>query len=53
MATTFFIAIGCLSLDLTLDRISFRMRERAVLHHELVYLLMPAHVFTHVLTVLA
>jgi len=51
--TTFFIAAGCLLLDATMDTVSSAMRERAVLHHEFVYLLIPAYVFTHLVTVLA
>ncbi len=49
---TFLIAAGCLLLDLALDRVSSSERERAVLHHELVYLAIPAYVFTHLLSVL-
>ena len=51
--TTLLIAAGCLVLDLTLDGLSRAMREKALLHHEFVYVLIPAYVFTHVLAVLA
>lgn len=50
--TTFVIAACCLLLDFALDRVSFGLRERALLHHEWAYLLVPAYMFTHVLTVL-
>lgn len=51
--TTLVIAAGCLLVDLMLDRVRFGARERAWLHHELIYLLIPAYFFTHVITVLA
>ena len=50
--TTFFIAVGCFLLDLALDGMSLRVREKALLHHEWVYLLIPAYAFTHILVVL-
>lgn len=52
--TTLLITAGCFVLDFALDGVSFgTMREKAILHHEWVYLLIPAYVFTHVLAVLA
>ena len=50
--TTFLIAGICLALDLALDRASIEMRVRAILPHEVIYLLIPAYVFTHIVAVL-
>jgi hypothetical protein len=34
-------------LDFTLDALSTMEKRRALLHHEWVYVLVPAYVFTH------
>lgn len=44
---TLFLAGICLTIDLTLDALSSVEKRRALLHHELVYILVPAYVFTH------
>jgi len=44
---TLFLAGVCLTLDFTLDALSSVDKRRALLHHEWVYLLVPAYVFTH------
>ncbi len=50
--TTLAIAVGCFVVDLLLDGVSFGVRDKSFLHHEWIYLLIPAYAFTHVLTVL-
>ena len=44
---TLFLAGVCLMLDFTLDALSSAEKRRALLHHEWVYVLVPAYVFTH------
>jgi hypothetical protein len=44
---TLFLAGVCLMLDFTLDALSTMEKRRALLHHEWVYVLVPAYVFTH------
>lgn len=39
----------CLTIDLTLDALSRVEKRRALLHHEWVYILVPAYAFTHLL----
>jgi hypothetical protein len=46
---TLFLAGACLTIDLTLDALSSVDKRRALLHHEWVYLLVPAYAFTHLL----
>ncbi|HUK75088.1 MAG TPA: hypothetical protein VLU99_04785 [Nitrososphaerales archaeon] len=46
---TLFLAGVCLTIDLTLDALSSADKRRALLHHEWVYLLVPAYAFTHLL----
>jgi len=46
---TLFLAGACLTIDLTLDALSSADKRRALLHHEWVYLLVPAYAFTHLL----
>lgn len=47
---TLFLAAACLTLDFTLDAVSTREKRRALLHHEWVYVVVPAYVFTHMVT---
>jgi hypothetical protein len=44
---TLFLAAACLTIDLTFDALSSREKRRALIHHEWVYLVVPAYVFTH------
>jgi hypothetical protein len=44
---TLFLAGICLTFDLALDALSNFDKKRALLHHEWVYVLVPAYVFTH------
>lgn len=44
---TLFLAGACLALDFTLDALSSREKRRALLHHEWVYVVVPAYAFTH------
>jgi hypothetical protein len=44
---TLFLAGVCLAIDLTFDALSSKEKRRALLHHEWVYLVVPAYVFTH------
>jgi hypothetical protein len=46
---TLFIAGACLAVDLTLDALSSMEKRRALLHHEWLYVLVPAYAFTHLL----
>lgn len=46
---TLFLAGACLAIDLTLDALSSAEKRRALLHHEWVYVLVPAYAFTHLL----
>jgi len=46
--TLFLIGI-CLTVDLTLDALFTVEKRRAFLHHEWVYVLVPAYAFTHLL----
>ncbi|MDA4115869.1 MAG: hypothetical protein OK442_04880 [Thaumarchaeota archaeon] len=46
---TLFLVGACLTIDLTLDALSSVDKRRALLHHEWVYLLVPAYAFTHLL----
>jgi len=46
---TLFLASICLTLDFALDALSTVEKRRALLHHEWVYLVVPAYVFTHVI----
>jgi len=41
------LAGACLALDFTLDALSRVDKRRALLHHEWVYVVVPAYVFTH------
>ncbi len=44
---TLFLAGACLTLDFALDSLSSREKRSALLHHEWVYVVVPAYVFTH------
>jgi hypothetical protein len=44
---TLFLAAACLTIDMTLDAFSSAETRRALLHHEWVYVLVPAYAFTH------
>jgi hypothetical protein len=44
---TLLLAAVCMTIDLTFDAISSAGRTRALLHHEWVYFVVPAYVFTH------
>ncbi len=46
---TLFLVGACLAIDLTLDALSSVEKRRALLHHEWVYVLVPAYAFTHLL----
>ena len=46
---TLFLVGICLTIDLTLDALSNVEKRRALLHHEWVYVLVPAYAFTHLL----
>jgi hypothetical protein len=46
---TLFLVGICLTIDLTLDALSTVEKRRALLHHEWVYVLVPAYAFTHLL----
>jgi hypothetical protein len=48
---TLFLAGICLTIDLTLDAISSVDTKRALLHHEWVYVVVPAYVFTHLIAI--
>jgi hypothetical protein len=46
---TLFLAGICLLLDFFLDALSSKEKRRALLHHEWVYVVVPAYVFTHLI----
>ena len=46
---TLFLVGICLTIDLTMDALSSVEKRRALLHHEWVYVLVPAYAFTHLL----
>jgi len=46
---TLFLVGICLTIDLTLDAFSTAEKRRALLHHEWVYVVIPAYAFTHLL----
>jgi len=46
---TLFLVGICLTIDLTLDALSSVEKRRALLHHEWVYVVVPAYAFTHLL----
>ena len=46
---TLVLAGVCLTFDFTLDALSTREKRTALLHHEWVYVLVPAYVFTHLI----
>jgi len=48
---TLFLAGICLTIDFTLDAISTVDKNRALLHHEWVYVVVPAYVFTHLIAI--
>ena len=48
---TLFLAGACLTIDLALDAISSTDTKRALLHHEWVYVIIPAYVFTHLVAI--
>ncbi len=48
---TLFLAGTCLMIDLTLDALSSVEKRRALLHHEWVYVLVPAYAFTHLVAI--
>jgi hypothetical protein len=49
---TFVLAGICLAIDLTLDALSNKEMRGAILHHEWVYFVVPAYVFTHILVLI-
>jgi hypothetical protein len=49
---TLLLAATCLTFDLVLDAISNREKRMALLHHEWVYLLVPAYAFTHLIVLI-
>jgi hypothetical protein len=48
---TFILAGVCLTFDIVLDALSTREKRMALLHHEWVYILVPAYVFTHIVAI--
>jgi hypothetical protein len=44
---TVFLAGACLAFDMVLDAILNSEKRRGILHHEWLYLIVPAYVFTH------
>jgi hypothetical protein len=48
---TLFLVGICLTVDLTLDALSNAGKRGALLHHEWVYVLVPAYAFTHLLAI--
>jgi hypothetical protein len=44
---TLFLAGVCLAVDFTLDALSGKEKRTALLHHEWIYFVVPAYVFTH------
>ena len=44
---TLLLAGTCLSIDFALDALSSTQKRRALLHHEWVYVVVPAYAFTH------
>ena len=47
LEVTLFLACGCLAIDMTLDALSTVEKRRALLHHEWLYVVVPAYAFTH------
>ena len=45
---TLVLAGICLTLDMAVDAIYDREKRMALLHHEWVYLVVPAYIFTHI-----
>lgn len=41
----------CLTIDMAFDALSSREKRMALLHHEWIYLLVPAYVFTHLVAI--
>ena len=48
---TLFLAGTCLALDFTLDALSSKEKRRALLHHEWVYVVVPAYAFAHLVAI--
>ena len=48
---TLFLAGICLTIDFALDAVSSVDKKRALLHHEWVYVVVPAYVFTHLIAI--
>jgi hypothetical protein len=48
---TLLLAAACLTIDLAVDAISSADTKRALLHHEWVYVVVPAYVFTHLIAI--
>jgi len=44
---TLLLTVVCLTIDFTFDAFSSVGKRRALLHHEWVYVVVPAYVFTH------
>ena len=49
---TLFLAGICLTVDFALDALSSIEKRRALLHHEWVYVLVPAYAFTHLVALI-
>jgi hypothetical protein len=48
---TLFLAGACLTLDFVLDALSSKEKRRALLHHEWVYVVVPAYALTHLVAI--
>ena len=44
---TLALAGACLAIDFTMDALSSKVKRNAFLHHEWVYFVVPAYIFTH------
>ena len=44
---TLLLAVACLAIDFTFDALSSIEKRRDLLHHEWVYIIVPAYAFTH------
>ncbi len=52
LATVGLIVIGAITLDFIGDKFWPKIRRDVILHHEWVYTIIPAYIFTYMLTVI-